>query len=233
MSGQTKSRIKLAVAAVLVLASVAVVIKLLPWFYSLSDPAVRESLKEYVNSLGVGGVFFMLGIQVLQVVVAVLPGEPVELLAGMIYGMWGGLAVCMAGLLIGTTLVFYLVRALGKDFVERLFSKDKVQKLAFLRDSKKIEMLTFLLFFIPGTPKDILTYVAPLTKIRPRDFLFISIFARIPSVVTSTYAGQTIMDGEWWKTVVMFVLMGVIGIAGILVNNSILEKNNKRKQENK
>lgn len=218
--------IKIAVLTVLVVGLIVLVAKLLPWFASLSDPAVRNEFKSYIESLGIKGVFFMLGIQVLQVVVAVLPGEPIELLAGIIYGTWGGLALCMTGLLIGTTVVFFLVRSLGKGFVERVFSKGQVSRFSFLNDSKKIEILTFILFFIPGTPKDILTYVAPLTKIRPRDFLFIAIFARIPSVVTSTYAGQTIIDGEWWKTVLMFVLMGVIGIAGILVNNSIMNKNN-------
>jgi len=228
LNEKTKKIFKLVMASAIIFGSVYLVVKLLPWFISLTDPVVRDELKVSISSLGWKGVFFMLGVQILQVVVAVLPGEPIELLAGIIYGTWGGLLICMLGLLIGTSIVFFTVRALGKGFVEWMFSKDKVRKLSFLNNSKKLEMLTFILFFIPGTPKDILTYVSPLTKIRPRDFLFISIFARIPSVITSTYAGQTIIDGEWWKTVAMFVLMGIIGIAGILVNNSIIDKNNKK-----
>lgn len=226
MKEQTKRRFKLAGAILLLIVSAVLMIKLMPWFYSLRLPEVREEFKNYVASLGWKGVLLVLGIQVLQVVIAVLPGEPVELLAGMTFGIWGGLAVCMVGLLIGTIVIFYLVRLLGKGFVESIFSKKEVGRFSFLQNTKKLEVLTFLLFFIPGTPKDVLTYVAPLTKIRPINFFLIAILARIPSVITSTYAGQTFIDGEWWKTVGMFVLMGLIGIAGILINNSILDKHN-------
>ena len=228
MTKKSKKILKLTGILVVIIIFGILIFKLMPWFISLANPVVRDEFKTYISSLGWKGAFVMLGIQILQVVIAVFPGEPVELLAGIIYGTWGGLLLCMVGLTIGTCIIFYSVRALGRGFVEWMFSKEKVQKLSFLNDNKKLEMLTFILFFIPGTPKDILTYVAPLTKIRPRDFFIISICARIPSIITSTYAGQTIIDGEWWKTLGMFLLMGIIGIAGILVNNSIMDKNSKK-----
>lgn len=231
MKEQTKKKLKLAATLMVAALAIILTVKLMPWFAALvRDPAAREELKDYVSSLGWRGVLFMLGIQVLQVVVAVLPGEPVELVAGMIYGAWGGLLLCLTGLLIGSSIVFFSVKALGRGFVERRMNKEHKGLLSFLDDSKKLEVITFLLFFIPGTPKDTVTYVAPLTRISPRIFLTIATLARIPSVITSTYAGQMFIDGELWKTVAMFVLMGIIGIAGILVNNSLFANRKKNKK---
>lgn len=237
MTDNTKKWLKRGIILLLALAAVFATIKLFPWFSALvSDASAREDLKAYITSLGWRGFFYMLGIQVLQVIVAVLPGEPVELLAGMIFGAFGGLLVCMLGLCIGTAAVFFTVRALGKDFVTKRMNNEHKGLLAFLNDSKKLELLTFILFFIPGTPKDVLTYVAPLTKISPSHFLVIATLARIPSVITSTYAGNTFINGELYKTVIMFILMGALGIAGIIINNSIMkksktEKNNKNKNK--
>ena len=225
MADTTKKRIKHFLILLLVIAASILTIKLFPWFTSLvKDASARNALKEYVAALGWKGYFYMLGLQVLQVIIAVLPGEPVELLAGMIFGTFGGLLICMLGLLIGSSLVFFTIRKLGSGFAMKHMNHEHKGLLAFLNDSKKLELLTFILFFIPGTPKDMLTYIAPLTKIRPLHFLVIATLARIPSVITSTYAGQAFIDGELWKTVAMFIFMGIIGIAGVLVNNSIMDK---------
>lgn len=203
---------------------VVFMLKLIPWFYSFSDPALREEFKTYVTSLGVGGVSLLLGLQVLQIIVAILPGEGIELLAGIVYGTWGGLLICMIGILIGSSVIFFTVGNLGKGYVEKIFSSKKIKRLSFLQNTKKIQVIIFVLFLIPGTPKDILTYMAPLTKIKASKFLMISSMARIPSVLSSTYAGKTIINGEWWKTAVIFVIMSIMGILGMLINNLIMKR---------
>lgn len=215
----------LAGAVVLIL-----ILWLMPWFVSLSTEEGREAFQDSIGSMGVWGVFVMLGIQILQVVLAVLPGEPIEVMAGVLYGTWGGLAVCLLGLLIGTAVIFFTVRRLGRSFVERLFSKEKLQRLSFLQDTKKLELITFILFFIPGTPKDMLTYVAGLTPIRTRDFFLIATLARIPSVITSTYAGGALIRGEFWKMLAVFLITGAAGCLGILYNNRLLDRLGRRRQ---
>lgn len=229
MKEKTKKRLKTAGICVLVLALAAVTVWLMPWFVSLRDAAVRDAFREQVLGMGWRGVALMLGIQVLQVVVAVLPGAVVELIAGATYGPFGGLVLCMAGGLFGTVLIFYTVRALGRGAVERLFKKDSTKSLSLLNNTKKLEMLTFLLFLIPGTPKDLLTYVAPLTKIRARDFFVISTFARIPAIITTTYLGDALMEGQWWKAVALFVALGVVGLLGVWYYNTLAERNPKGK----
>lgn len=228
-TAQTVGRIAKIVAVIAIaVVLVFVTIRLLPWFVSLKDESVRVAFQEYVHSLGFGGVLLLLGIQVLQIVVAFLPGEPIEILGGMLYGTFGGLVLCLTGVLIGSCAVYSLVRLLGKPLIDRLFKKEEVSKYAFLRDTAKIETMVFILFFIPGTPKDILTYLAPFVRIKPLKFFLIATFARIPSVITSTYAGASIMAGKWWQTVVVFVITGILGLLGIWYNNRLTKKQNAK-----
>ena len=100
-------------------------------------------------------------------------------------------------------------------------------ELSFLKDQTKRDSLIFFLFFIPGTPKDILTYFAPFSGIEFSRFIIISTLARIPSVVSSTWAGATISDGSFIKTILIFAVTGTIGILGIIINNHIIKKHNK------
>ena len=166
-------------AVLLCAALIAASAALWPWFSSLSTEAGQEELRAFVSSMGVLGWAVMLGLQVLQIVVAVIPGEPVEILMGALYGAWGGFLTCELGVLIGSCGVFYAVRALGTPLVRAVFGEEKLRSFAFLQNTQKLEALTFLLFFIPGTPKDVLTYVAGLTPIRPLRFLGIALFAEM------------------------------------------------------
>lgn len=226
MKPQTKQiLLKIAkTAAITVIAALAIyaVIRLLPWFLSLRHEGPREEFREYVEALGIGGILLMLGIQILQILVAVLPGEPVEVLFGMMYGTFGGFLFCMVGILIGTVVIFYTVRILGKSLVERLFQKQEISRYKFLNDSHRLGAVLFILFFIPGTPKDILSYLAPLTRIKPAPFFAISLFARIPSVISSTFAGASLSDGDLAKTIVIFVVTGAIGMCGIIFHERIM-----------
>lgn len=207
--------------------SIVLCINLTPIIQSLTENGVRESFQKYIENMGFGGVLIMLGIQILQVVIAFIPGEPVEILMGILFGTFGGLAVSMIGCAVASTLVFFAMRKFGKPLFEVFFDTEKMERFRFLQNSQKLELLIFLLFFIPGTPKDVLTYFAPLTPIKMRDFLLISTFARIPSIITSTYAGSTILEGNLLKTVIAFSVTAVLGIAGILIGNRLTDRKNK------
>ncbi len=212
---------------VFLMLSVIICINFTPIINSLIQEAEREAFKQKLDSFGFGGVLVMLFIQILQVVIAFIPGEPVEILMGVMYGTVGGLLVSLLGCAIGSVLVFALVRKFGQPIFEFFFDKKYIDRFSFLKNSKKLELLTFILFFIPGTPKDVLTYFAPLTPIDPKIFILITIFARIPSIITSTYAGSSILEGDLIKTILIFAATAVIGITGILIGNKITEKQNK------
>ena len=198
----------------------------LPVLRSLFSPDFREWLIQWVEQLGMWGVVGLFAIQVLQIVAAFIPGEPVELVAGTMYGAWGGLALCLAGILAGSLMVFTVIRRKGKAALEKSGYADAIRKYEFVRNEKKLETIIFLLYLIPGTPKDSLVYVCALTDIPLGRFLLLSTVARIPSVVSSTLAGASFASGNIGLTLGIFFFTGLIGLAGIWYHNRLLAQKN-------
>lgn len=195
------------------------------WVYKNNE---TESFQELVSSFGPWGVLFMLALQILQVVFAIIPGEPIELAMGALYGTFWGCLICLVGVVIGTILIFLLVKWLGKGFVDGVADSDKFKKLKFLKNPTGRDVFIFLLMFIPGTPKDLLTYFAPFTGINIWRFLVISFIARIPSVISSTYVGKSFASGDYFKSIIAFAAVGAVSLCGIIIYNKIIEKKNSQ-----
>jgi len=217
-----KDKIKFAVFAAFILVMLIVALIFLPNIVALKDQEARDALKETILSYGVWGWLVFGAIQLFQVIFAVIPGEPIEVIAGLLYGPWGGLAICLAGTLIGSILIYFLVKGLGYSFVSQMINIKDSKRFAFLGDTKKLNLIVFVLFFIPGTPKDVLTYLVPLTEIKPLHYFVITTFARIPSVITSTFAGDAISEGKWIETVLIFAATGLVALLGIIFNDKII-----------
>ena len=184
----------------------------------LTRPQARDAFIEFVRGKGVLGVFIFLGIQLLQVVVAFLPGEAVEFAAGLLYGTWAGLLLCLLGILLASCTVYAFVRLFGaKRIDEKAFTKYR-----FLRDEAHIRFSVFLVFFIPGTPKDLLTYLGPFLPIPAWQFLIISTLARIPSVLTSTFAASQLAEGSWQVSVAVFAVTGLVALLCLAFEEHIL-----------
>ncbi len=227
-----KKWLKITLISLAAAAVVARCVWLIPLVLSLRKPENQAAFEEFVGSLGIFGVLLMLGIQVLQIVVAVIPGEPIELIMGLMYGTWGGLALTLSGILIGTTLVFYLVKRFGDSFARHFVDTKNFEKLKFLRDPTRRDSLIFILFLIPGTPKDILTYFVPFTDIKFSRFLPLATLARIPSIISSTLVGATVGDGKLWQSALIFAATGVVGLIGIILNQKLQEKLQNKHENN-
>lgn len=226
-----KKWLKITLIVLAAAAVVALCVWLIPLVWSLRQPENQAAFEEFVGSLGVFGVLLMLGIQVLQIVVAVIPGEPIELIMGLMYGTWGGLALTLTGILIGSAIIYFCMKRFGTGFASKFVDTNGFKKFRFLNNPAKRDSFIFLLFFIPGTPKDVLTYFAPLTGIPFGRFITIATLARIPSVVTSTLVGSSVSKGEFLKSLIVFAITGVVGIAGILINNKFTAAQEKKLAE--
>lgn len=182
------------------------------------------------NDLGWGIVIYMI-LQILQVIVAIVPGGVIQILGGVLFGGFWGTILCIAGIFLGTVIVYLLVKNFGKPLVEAFFDDKIVSKFGFLQDSKKLELVIFILFLIPGIPKDLLTYIAPLTKIKMSNFLVLSTLARAPAIIMSTVFGSSLSDGNIITAVVIFIIVAVLGIVGILYKDKCIDvlRNLKRK----
>lgn len=195
-----------------------------PYVKELGTDEGRSEFKAWVDGLGFGGWLVSLGIQLLQIFVAFIPGEPVELLLGYLWGPWLGLLTCLIGIFIGTLAIFLLVRRFGMPFVRKIVGDDDLTKYKFLSNKNKLELTVFVLFFIPGTPKDALTYIAPIAPISPVKYLLIATFARIPSIITSTILGDSIAEGDYLIAIVVFTITAVISVTGIIIGNRFVKK---------
>ena len=190
------------------------------WLNSFS----REDFQDYVRSFAPWDWLVMLGLQILQVFIALIPGEIVESAAGFVLGPWLGTAVCYVGICLASILIFSLTRRCGVKLVEVFVSREKINELRFINTERKRDTLIFLLFFIPGTPKDLLTYFVGLTDIRLRTFLLLSMVARIPSVITSTFGGHLLGEERYTGAIILYGITGLVSAIGLLGYNMYLKK---------
>ncbi len=203
----------------------AVVFILLTLFFTkILAPYLKstEQLRTFLDSFGWKGYLILMGLQCLQVLVALIPGEVIEVGAGYAYGAMEGTLICLVGVAISSALIFLLVKKIGITLVEIFISREKIQQLRFINSEKKLKRVVFLLFFIPGTPKDVFTYFVGLTDMRLSEFLFISLIARIPSVVSSTISGQMLGEKHFVTAGIVYAVTCVISIFGYILYKRIV-----------
>ncbi len=202
--------------------------------YFVGTPLVKyarepEKFRNLVDSCGIWGYLLFIATVYFQVIFAFIPGEPFEMLAGYAFGAIPGAILCTVGASLGSATVFLLTRKWGIKFVELFFSAEKINSVKFLRNKKKTYILTFLAFFIPGTPKDLLSYVAGLTHINFWAYMLISTVARFPSVITSTVSGGAFGSENYIFGICAFAVTGIISAVGILVYNKMNKENSIEK----
>ena len=187
-----------------------------------------ERFRAWVDSQGIWGPLLFLGMIVLQIVVAIIPGEPLEIAAGYAFGAVEGTLLCLLGAFAGRLAVFLLVRRFGTKAVELFFPKEKFQSLRFLQNERRLTFWVFFLFFLPGTPKDLLCYIVGLTRLPLRSWLIISAIAPIPSIVTSTIGGDALGMGNYAFAALVFVLTLAVSGLGLLFYRGICRVRERR-----
>lgn len=192
----------------------------------VEDP---EKMRELLGSEDPISYLIFIGIQFLQIVFAFIPGEVVEVGAGYIYGTVKGTLLCLVGVAPATALVFGLTRLLGHKFTEIMIDSRDLKKLKFLNDERKLTVILFLLYFLPGTPKDLITYFAGVTKIKTAPFFIISIFCRLPSILTSTLAGSQLGKENYLISAIIFAVTGVIAVGGWIVYQQLSKRSKREK----
>ena len=223
MSRKNKVKLfKIILAIFVFLLIIGMIGYLFPVMKNLSTREGQIAFENKVENSGVYGLLLLFGLQVAQIFLIIVPGEPVEILAGMCYGgLWGSLFIMLSACVISTT-IFLLVRKFGRRFVYDFCDKEKVAKIEnskLFQNPKKIELIMLILFLIPGTPKDLLVYVAGLLPIRPVRFILISTFARVPSIITSTLAGEKLAVGDWKMGILLYVAILLVVLLILFIYN--------------
>ena len=203
---------------------------LVGWFVGV--PMIRlarepEAFRLWVEQFGVLGKLIFVLMVFIQVLVALIPGEPVELAAGYAFGFWEGTLLSMIGIVLGSAVIFLLVRKFGDKLVEVFFANKEIKQLNFLKNNKKTAVIAFLLMLIPGTPKDFLSYFAGLTNLKLGQWLLIVTVARIPSLVTSTGTGAAAGDKNYLLAGFMLAITAVISLVGVIYYRRLSKESNK------
>ncbi len=215
--------------SLIVLLVLTVGLTVLFWNYFSSNN--ETDFREYMERFGVAAPLIFLLAQMLQIFLPLLPGEVMEISAGYLFGAVKGTLLCLVGVGLASAAVFWLVRKFGRIILDLYFDVDKLYEKKLFSSETRIKRLIFLLFFLPGTPKDLLTFFAPLSRITLPEFLWISMIARIPSIVSSTVGGHFLVEGNYGYAAAVFLITGVVSLCGIVLYNRLMKRYRSRKSE--
>lgn len=193
----------------------------------------KESFRAWINAQGFLKYFIMVGLMVLQIIIAIIPGGPIEVAAGFAFGTWMGTFVCMIGAVLGSALVFWLARRYGIKLVRIFVPREKMNSIKLLRQKGKLNLVLFIVFIVPGMPKDILTYMAGLTPIRMSDFLIITGVARFPAILLSAMGGHSLGEKQFGRVALITGTAIVLGGLMSWLYRRYSKQNEKEEGEDK
>lgn len=174
-----------------------------------------ENIENFVESSEKAPLVFF-GLQILQVVIAFIPGEIYQLAAGYLFGIWKGLLITVLGCIVGSTICFGLSRYLGQGFIRTFFSDGKLDSFTSYMNSSKGLLICFLLFLIPGIQKDLLTYAAGASEMKFVPFMVVATVGRIPAMIGSMVMG-TLADARNYTMVIVLLIIAVTILVAFLI----------------
>lgn len=228
---RNKRRVQIITAIVILVILAAATLASIPLIKALRTEEGMDKLKETLETKysGFESMLIFTLIQALQVIIAVIP--PVQIIGGVLFGWFVGFLLSFGGTMLGTFVIFMMVSRFGKPLVEAFVDEKHLTKYKFLQDESKLIKVLVILYLIPGIPKDIISYIVPLTKVKRRDFFIYVMPCRIPAIMMSTTLGSNAIDGNF-KTALCIVFAAIVlGIFGFLFKDSIVEKLNKHKHK--
>lgn len=200
-----------------------------PMLQFVADP---EQFRVWVDANGIWSRIIFVGMVVFQVLIALIPGEPLEIGGGYAFGAVEGTLLCLMGITIGGVLIFLLVRKFGVKLVEVFFPAEKIKSLKFLQNEKRLNLIAFMIFAIPGTPKDLLSYFVGLTPMKLSTWLIITSVARLPSIISSTWGGSALNEEKYIQAVFVFGITFLLSGIGYFSYQKYSVWRNKNQKEN-
>jgi uncharacterized membrane protein YdjX (TVP38/TMEM64 family) len=164
----------------------------------------------------------LIGIQILQVIICIVPGQPIQLAASYLFGVFKGYLISIVGAVIGVIISFYIAKILGRDALEAIFGEEKVSDYHRKLNSGKGLMAVLLIYLIPGVPKDLVAYVAGISDMRIRPFIIVSTIGRTPGMLGSLLTGYFLSSKNYAAIAVLAVIIAVILIICFIKRNSLI-----------
>jgi uncharacterized membrane protein YdjX (TVP38/TMEM64 family) len=191
--------------------------ELIDRFKSLQE--INKMLIQYKTA----SIFIYIGLQIFQIVISVLPGQALQFAAGYAYHFWFGLLYSIIGISIGTIITFYLARLLGKDALYVIFGEERFARFVHTLHTKRSYIVLFVIFLIPGIPKDLFTYAAGVSEIRIVPFLLLSLIGRTPAMIGSIMMGNMFYNGSYIGLIILGVIAVILFVAGLLKRDKLMK----------
>ncbi|MEM5947048.1 TVP38/TMEM64 family protein [Spirochaetia bacterium 38H-sp] len=181
------------------------------WSIISDSKKISALIKDWGIWAPVGFIIF----QILQVIIFIIPGEVAQISGGFIFGPFLGFLYSVIGIALGSSFNYFIAKFSGRSFIEDLVGKKEIENFDTFILKKRTESIFFILFIIPGIPKDILCYVAGLGNINFPSFLIISMLARFPGIIGSVWIGHALFEKEWF----MAALIGAVAIGLFIIGS--------------
>jgi uncharacterized membrane protein YdjX (TVP38/TMEM64 family) len=181
----------------------------------------REAMRTWIEARGAWGELAFIGLQIVQVVIFIVPGGIVQIAGGYVYGLWKGTLLGVIGIALGSLVNFFVGRLLGRPFVESIFKKDRVESIEKVTASGRAAAGFFLLFAIPGIPKDALCYVAGMSRLGLGMFLAVSTLGRLPGILGSAFVGSAAYAGSFRVALAVLAVASVLFFVGLVFKERI------------
>ena len=180
-----------------------------------------ERMIAYLKANESTAAFLIIAIQALQVVVCILPGQPIQFAASYMFGVLGGLLLSLAGAVIGVIISFFTAKVLGRDAVHMIFGEERVSNYQRKLNSGKGLTIAFLIYLIPGIPKDLVSYVAGISEMRFLPFLLVSTIGRIPGMAGSLLFGYFFREKNYVGIAAVCIVMGLMLLTVLIKRKDI------------
>lgn len=227
---ENRKKVLVSIFKILLLATIVIGIPLYIYFFQhewLSQFKGFEDIVDYLRSYKLQSIPIYICLQILQIIISVIPGQVFQLAAGYLYTFPPALLFSVIGATLGTGISFYLAKILGSDFVHLFFGKDKTEDYIEKLNSKKAYTVVFLLYLIPGIPKDLVSYAAGVSDMKFKPFILLSLIGRMPGMMGSIMIGSMWNKEEYFGMIVLGILAVLSFILCIVYRKKINEFLNK------
>lgn len=180
-----------------------------------------ENVNAFFRQYRTQSIFVYIGAQIMQIVICVIPGQWLQLAAGYMYGFWLGFLFSLIGAAIGSIITYYLAKLLGHDAMHLIFGEEKINSFIHKLNSKKAIIVVFLIFLIPGVPKDLCNYAAGISEMKLKPFLVVSLVGRSPGMMGSLLIGRQIEAGQYTGAIIIAVIAILLCILGIIMRKRL------------
>ncbi|SHH79909.1 Uncharacterized membrane protein YdjX, TVP38/TMEM64 family, SNARE-associated domain [Clostridium collagenovorans DSM 3089] len=192
-----------------------------------------ETVRNFINKYENHSVLVFIILQILQVVIFAIPGEVIQISGGYLFGYLWGFVYSLIGITLGSAICFFIARTLGKKFVGKIISKEKILYYEEKLNSNRYRIGLFILYLIPGVPKDLLAYVAGISKISLSDFLMLSTIARIPALFLSSYFGSKVIERDMKSLIIVGIIVVIILVMTFIKKDKIMSYISEHKKHSK